>query len=570
MIILDEDEQQLPKLTNPAPVYSTPPVNRQASLRTTSTYSLPSYETSEAQKLQIIEEEDVGGGARMGKRARRRKYWRITLFILILYCALTLVIGIPILVVKLRHEHIEDTGQTSWNPQQANVVPILSGQNLVSNPPPYHSAIMCDQWDASDREGPGSLRYQANLNYTLDVQPNGLYMGANTTFKIDGQNANGVSGTLLVGMNPDHSATDAHITVNMVYTDPIIRDLTHVCLVKVDNGSKWNGTNGFYIYTPSQLNRTQQVTFDINVLLPQPPLRQSVLQVPNFAAMFPLFNQTYQGINSSKVKFGDVVLGGPMSTVTVDSITAENLVVMSSPGEIRGSFEAEYQLMLETMSAPITANVTMRSDGDGGQQPNVRLNTGNAPINAEINLIYNPPSKKARSTSSASTSSTLSSSDSDDDDTPTWYINANTFNQAMILSINQQAPSSSPPMPVFLRATNNLGCTNITMDEYFEGMFLAQTEYATASVFDGDISSDTLANNSLSAYPTAVDKEGRTLLLDHPTDSTVAGWIGRGSKPPVSMPSASQQNPAGAPGCIEVLSVLSQVTLDLLGSSDSD
>lgn len=82
----------------------------------------------------------------------------------------------------------------------------------------------------------------------------------------------------------------------------------------------------------------------------------------------------------------------------MQSIAADNLVVMSSPGEIRGSFEAACQLVLETMSAyvlptvpseavsweltftprsPITANVTMRN-GDQNLQATIRLNTGNA------------------------------------------------------------------------------------------------------------------------------------------------------------------------------------------------
>ena len=152
MIILGEDEAQLPKLSTPSPVY-TPPVNR----CTTPASSLPDYETSEAQHLT----QDDG---KWKQRPRNYRRWRLILICLLVYSFLTLIIGVPLLVIvrqplykvfavlftnpyqKLRNEK-HPTSMSQWNPQQASVV--LPGSEITSSPPSFEDAKDCDIWSDS-------------------------------------------------------------------------------------------------------------------------------------------------------------------------------------------------------------------------------------------------------------------------------------------------------------------------------------------------------------------------------------------------------------------------------------
>ena len=82
MIILD-DQEQVPKL--PDPVYAAP-VNRCST--PTSTTSLPDYDTSQAEQID-----------KPWLRKRKTRYWKIVVIILLVYTLLTVVIGVPLIVV---------------------------------------------------------------------------------------------------------------------------------------------------------------------------------------------------------------------------------------------------------------------------------------------------------------------------------------------------------------------------------------------------------------------------------------------------------------------------------------
>ena len=109
MIILGDDEAQVPKLSHLSPVYA-PPVNRCS----TSASSLPDYETSEAQQLQQHDEPTKWKG-----RSRNYRRWRIAFIVLIVYSVLSFIIGVPLLVVvsppcslpvhKLTHRFSKET-----------------------------------------------------------------------------------------------------------------------------------------------------------------------------------------------------------------------------------------------------------------------------------------------------------------------------------------------------------------------------------------------------------------------------------------------------------------------------
>ncbi|CAL1707661.1 unnamed protein product [Somion occarium] len=512
MIILDNDAEQLPKLASPTPAYS-PPVNRCS----TPTSSLPDYDASEALHHEIVKP----------RRKHISRCWRVVICIVFVYCFLTLAIGVPLLVVKLKSRDPEPAPPPSvWSPQQANVIAI-PGQELADNPPAFEDEDDCDRWTVMDRMH-GKMVYSC-LNYSIPLSGD-IFIGSNGSFKADGPYSS-ISGTLYVDINEDPSVDDMHFTLSMIYTHTLIRERTHVCRTNTMDNS------GVYIYVPDDLDSDDGLDFDVTLKLPQP---RAGLNYTSFATMLPLFYQHYADI-SPRIKFKQVFLGGPKSTVFADSFAADNLAVMTSPGNISGSFQASYQLIMETI--PISVNVTMSTSGDWAQ-PIVRLNTGDSPLSAHVTLVPRKGRKNQKF--------------------PTYYLDVNTFSSPLYLSVSQSPPSSEA-LPVFVHAGNNLGEVTVKMDNHYQGTFIAQTEYARTVVLDTCSNCDTedMSSNStfVKTLPDSIeDGFGRTLYYDSLADSSVSGWVGKGSRP-------STITTSGSPGCIEVMSVLSPVTLELGQSS---
>ncbi|TCD60069.1 hypothetical protein EIP91_010787 [Steccherinum ochraceum] len=509
MIILDDDQDQVPKL--PDPIYA-PPVNRCST--PTSTSSLPDYDTSEAQQQ-----------TKSWLRRPKGRYWKIVVIILLVYTLLTVVIGVPLIVVKLRNSKPNSYQTTPWNPQQASVV-VIPGQEIISSPPTYEEAMHCDQWFTVDKKDHDLLTSVATYNMPLDE---GIFLGSNGSYRADAVSSS-ISGTLQVDINQEPSISDIQIDVTMSYSSTDVRNRTHVCLVDAyDN-------NGFYLYVPNNLTDRDILKFDITMLFPQ-----HVGNVSSFAVMLPLFQQHYAAL-SPQITFDQVVLGGPMSNVT--SVTADKLFVMASPGSITGTFGSSNQLVLETMSAEVTANISMNISGDVSQ-PSIRINTGNKPLTTNITLQSPKPNWTGKWAKP-----------------PQVYIDVNTFNAPLVVTVVQSPPppSSVMPLPIFVHAGNNLGLTAVSMDSNYQGTFLAQTEYALATVQDGPADEGGIVSNLTSTYsyqPRSVkDSFGRTLYYDSVSDSSVTGWIGQGQRPKVI-------TTAGSPGCVEAVSVLSPVQLDL-------
>lgn len=148
---------------------------------------------------------------------------------------------------------------------------------------------------------------------------------------------------------------------------------------------------------------------------------------------------------------------------------------------------------------------------------------------------------------------------------PAFYIDVNTFSAPLYLSVSQTPQDEDDLTPVFLHASNNLGSVRVAMDSHYEGTFTAQTEYARTVVLDtptGGIAegqSDEMASNATfvkTSPDSSPDPFGRTLYYDSISQTSVHGWVGRGKRP-------NMMSSSGAPGCVEVMSVLSPVTLEL-------
>ena len=94
MIILDDDEEQLPKLASPAPVHTLVRLTRLS----TGAPSLPDYETS--QRIQKLG---------LWRRKAQSRRWRWAIYGLIAYFVLTVAIGVPLIIVvssKPRHKSV--------------------------------------------------------------------------------------------------------------------------------------------------------------------------------------------------------------------------------------------------------------------------------------------------------------------------------------------------------------------------------------------------------------------------------------------------------------------------------
>lgn len=528
MIILDNDEVQLPKLADLAPVYS-PPVNRSS----TPTNSLPDYDESELEiwKAKAKEQDRVS----WRRPYFTRRCWRITLITLVVYCIVTTAIGVP-LILRFVRDRDDDSSYTHyssppgpWNTGQA-VSLISAAQSAVSSQPPFDTSRDCDLWKSTDVMNKSTNFYMSMLHISTPLNYTGVFVGSNGTFRAGDNLSKAVSGSLFVDINNDPSVETLEFDLTMTHSEEDLRSKTHICVADVDRST------GVYIYIPNTLRPQDRLVFNATLLLPQP--KSDLLS--EFATMLPLFRQQF-GDLASVFEFDSVVLGGPMSPVNVQSLKSSTVAIMSSPGEIRGSFDVYDSIVLETMSAPIDVNIILASSARrllvSPPTSVARLNTGNSPLHANITVGIKP--------SSSGDNTKLTNNQVAQQ---SWVITANTFNAPLNLSVNQLGSTPSRPLNVVVQAGNNLGDTRIVADEYFQGDFQVQTMYASAVVRDAGVDSDSpFAQMSPSSV---MDPVGRTVAYDDISDGTVTGWLGVGPR--------TFDNQA----CLSVLSVLNPVVVE--------
>ncbi|KAL6310372.1 hypothetical protein BKA93DRAFT_721858 [Sparassis latifolia] len=506
MIILDEDDdpQQPKQLSDPSQ-----PVVRAS----TPTPSLPDYEASQAQHN------------RWWPNRSKARFRRAALYALVIYFVLTVVIGVPVIVVKLRHKLYK----------HQNIPPPISPSSsssliVVDSETPLFqsSAVECNAWIGPGYDDSGLMR--SDLQYTIPLDGT-VFLQSNLSYQTAGAELQEVSGTLLVDINEDPTVTDALVAVSMRYSDIGIKNKTSVCLMNVSGSS-----NGLYIYAPHNLTSPETLIFNITLLFPQSPS----LFVSEFVTMLPHFNQHYAFI-SPRVTFGEVDIGGPMSTVIVDFLTASTITVKSALAPVSGTFNASNSLVLDTVSAPISANISLYNSGAFRQVTFLELNTGNCPLVANVTLFLSPtapPAVKA----------------------PNFIAKAETFNAPLTFDVQHDV--SSPPSVIHLRAENNLGEALVSVDNKFAGTFDVSTTFAEASVTLRDANSTQPADLAAMSASSAASStpSARSLEFDVISGSSLTGWVGTGKRPPVSF-----KHPFGREGRVEVVSSLSAVTL-LLGS----
>ncbi|GJE92203.1 hypothetical protein PsYK624_083560 [Phanerochaete sordida] len=309
MIILDEDEEQFPKIASPPPVH---PVVRRPG---TPTPSLPDYETSQ-------EQEQLKTTVKPGKRRIRRKW---IVYGLIAYFVVTVAIGVPLIVLKTRHDgqsykspSMLYPSQPSWSNSSS-----IPGFNLGETPVCVDSATACNSWVFKDKWQNGIM--QAHLEYYLPVTST-IFVQSNVSCLPS--KVGPITGSLTVGFNPDLSTNQAAVKVLMSYTGTDIREQTSVCLMNLA------GSDGLYIYVPPNLTAPDHLDFNITFLFPKPN-GTSPMYIENFLTSLPYFSQ-YIGALSPRITFGNVGLIGMRSNITIASMEAEALLIKSPYSDIGG------------------------------------------------------------------------------------------------------------------------------------------------------------------------------------------------------------------------------------------
>ncbi|KAF7792428.1 hypothetical protein EIP86_003465 [Pleurotus ostreatoroseus] len=302
MIILDDDQEQLPKLASPPPVHS---ALIRLSRAATSTPSLPDYETS--QKLHRV-------GIWKHKALSRR--WRWAIYGLIAYFVITVAIGVPLIVVKTRKSSTTYKNPSLLYPSPAYGVSnsSISGFDLGTSALCVEEATACNSWVWKDKKSGSSLRaqleYYIPVTDTVFIQSN-VSMPANVT-------SPPITGSLVVNLSDDPQETNASITVAMSYTELYIRQETKA---------------------PEELYAPDKLRINVTLTLPKFNGTAQSVYIPTFITNLPFFTQSVGGL-SPKVTFGSVALAGEKSNVTIQSIQAEEIYVKSSFAGVSGTLNS--------------------------------------------------------------------------------------------------------------------------------------------------------------------------------------------------------------------------------------
>ncbi|PCH43785.1 hypothetical protein WOLCODRAFT_122605 [Wolfiporia cocos MD-104 SS10] len=529
MIILDDSEEHhhSSKLSDDA---------HSVVRSSTPTPSLPSYESSQALQAprRSLEEEEEQSPESQPQRPTRTwwpkrtnaRFRRAILYALVIYFFLTVSVGVPVIVTRLRHHGTD---------HQDYPFPTISGSSsliAVGNTAPLlvSSAVGCNGWSEESKT-------ESTLQYVVPLD--GLvFLHSNVTYTSNGTTTPGITGSLIVGVNSDPNAIDAIVSVTMRYSDQALRNRTSVCLMNVSN------SNGLYLYVPSNLTSNDTLVFNMTFLFPQVPS----LQISEFMTMLPHFDQYFTDL-SPYVVFDKVSLGGPRSRVEVGNMEATTLAVKTALAAIEGSFNVSDSLVLETVSAPINVNISLYNAGQYREPTFLDVSTGNAALNASVSL-YLPPS--APKTSSM----------------PNFMTRFQTFNAPLAVAVSHMQGSAASALQ--LRGENSVGEALVVVDSKYSGTFDVSTTFADADVLTSNVDDmDELAQFDLNMYNAASTTASagagttseRTIDFDNIETSSLSGWVGTGTRPPTPPP---PQKYFDGQGHVEVISTLSPVAL-LLG-----
>jgi len=473
--------------------------------RSTTSLSLPDYETSQA----------LANNHFVYKKAVRRKVdarlWRATPYALIIYIALSVVIGIPILVIRLKHHQHRSPPppRPPPPPPWGSDLSELNGPILLDNL--IGSTTLCNSWTSTSSSGKtfvASSKYNASHNGDFSIRSNVTDDGLQSIY-----------GGLMIGMNPDQEIKDAVLSVTMQASSTEISGATNVCFSKIDNACD------LVLFVPDHLSDSDFLRFNITLLF---PYSTTPYTVDKLATWLPMFTQVF-GEMDKQLTFNDATIEGSSSSFDAGYIQANNLLVKTALAEIKGKFQVNQSLTLDTIEAPINADITLVNDWTRHAPTYLTLDTGNGNINTQIHLLAPRPLHEHHTV---------------------FFTSIKTFNASLKVSVTHD--NSTPPSEFHLRAQNNLAESQISVDQKYQGTFDLQTKLASASVQPQNVTHlvDPLGENRQRHYQ-----------YDYMSATRIFGWVGWGQRP-----AATHYHQ----GHVELASSHSPVVLQLDGAGTHD
>ncbi|KAF6761275.1 hypothetical protein DFP72DRAFT_880590 [Ephemerocybe angulata] len=500
---LDKAHPQYPGLTVRLP---------EASLR--STQSLPDYDTSQKEHLVVKEQ-------RRGRSRFDSTFWRGALLAFVVYAVLSLAIGVPLAVIKLKEQKAKKFKSAPpfsfWSADDSHTpLPLQSLRDSV-----FGHNIRCNVWDIAE-DASSHPFLLATSRYRLPAQ--GI-VTVRSNISYDADVFSGINGSLSVTLNEDKKEKDIMFIVNLLSSRSKLRNETNVCFT--DTGPN----RGLTIYTPKELEPDDSLSLAVQVQLP------TTATIETFLTYLPLFTQHWD--IGRGLSFGQLIIEGTNNPISCGNLTASQISVKNVLAPINGAFNVTNSLSLDTVRGPILADVILTQTPSAIQPSFLSLDTGYSPIEAKVTL-------------SSPTSGF----------TPCFVTQAKTFNGAIQLDIShdQHTPSSS----LSVQVQNALAESNVRLDSKFQGMFNVQTKLDQVTVRH----SASVINGSSAAGPgrqPGGDPSKRTIIYDQLSPGKAQGWIGRGPRAPPPGPSPPDEllGPRTKESQVEIISTLSPIVLDL-------
>lgn len=496
MILLEEDSLQRPKLptdpfvgpTNRAPSQANAVAPGSFERPPSPNPTLPDYEALQAQQ------------SSPHKRSFYRRLWhtrvgKLVSYALAIYSAVFVVIGVPAFVQKWRSSHKfrwhGDDSFLDYGPPPRPPLPRLSEVDLSSQNV-GNSSFSCNAWTE-----PGDIHGELDTAAAVGSMHLAFPLGEEIILRTNPSSNNlkdYVSGSLRVDMNPDRNVPDIVLAASTRCSSLQLLKASSVCL------SNFGNTTELIIHIPDRED-SHLDTMDMNLqlLLPWTP---APIDFKTFATRLPMFNQSFGDLRPH-VAFRQFKLVGSNSTVAVGSVRASSIAVQTSGAEISGNFSASENILLDNINGAIYTNVLLLDNQKSREPTKLRLETGNGPIVAQVNLQVDerryfsiPP------------------------DRPNFISTFKTYNAPMNVSIAHVARSEAARFKIV--AENTQGALAMTLDSVYAGVFELRTRAATTLV------------QETPAAPGTTDSspgEEHELHFEHVSSEWTRGWIGDDRRP---------------------------------------
>lgn len=505
MIILDEEEQQRSKQLQDPFTGPTLRVPEKAAARSYS--PLPDYETSEASQKLITKELTSHKGV-------DPRLWRAIIYAFAIYVLLSIVIGVPIIIMKEQQEdRAINFGPPSWNnePDTGTAISISSSDSWALG-----DTAQCE-WDHTGLPAPPY--YIANVQHTLNYSGS-IYLRSNISSITS--NSSYSNGHLTVDINPDKSASKILFQVNVRASTVELLSQTSACFI--DSGSN----RGLFIFVSRSLGNSDYVGVDVKVLLPN---KGPAVPLDNFITYLPWFSQKF-GDLKNHLTIKSVALEGVGHDIVSGSVKAFKISVKNSYASIIGSYHATTSLSLDSVKGDINTTITLEHPSTAVGPTSLAIDTGDGAINAQVTLVS--PSSRPLSHSS-----------------PFMFI-AEVATFGGPLNFQALYSPSTPPSPLQLTAENPDGNTNVILDKDYEGTYNIQSKLGTLSVQKPYLSPsmDPTGQNRIRSY------QG-----EQQSPNQMLGWVGWGKRP--SFGSGVFQ------GQVKITTSLSPIMLQLGSTTDS-